>query len=223
MYETKDFLERYKALEAWAYTKYDEGIQGIEQYHHDKRIQGDIAYFRRIRNVLSHNPNGSTKPLIELTDEFKTRFEDLCRKLMNNISDIYIPYKDIYKRELSDKVLSTIKVMKERKFSYIPVMSGKKIWGVFGESTVFNMIGAGDTSLTQNDIQLFKIAQYITEYSEDGSFEFMKISSSVDDVRRMFSDSLADGRRLDVIYFTTTGDKNGELVGLITVWDLPSF
>jgi len=223
MYNPSEFLKKYTELEDWAATVHDDGVMGIEKYHHDRRIQKDMTYFRGIRNVLTHNPNGTDNPLIELTDEFKVRFEELCNKLMCGISDIYVPFKEIYKREMSDKVLPTIKVMKDRKFSYVPVMNGKKIWGIFGESTVFNMIGAGDPSISQENLQLFNIAKYITAYTEDGSFEFMRSDSSVDDVRKMFSDSLDDGRRLDVIYFTTTGDKNGDLVGLITVWDLPSF
>ena len=106
MYEIIDFIEQYKVLEKWAFTKYDNGINGLEQYHPDKRIQSDLTYFRKIRNLLSHNPNGTTKPLI--------------------------------------------------------------------------------------------------------------------DIRRKFSESFNDGRRLDVIFITTTGDKSGDLVGLVTIWDLSS-
>lgn len=222
MYNPSEFLKKYTSLEDWAGTIYDEGIKGIEKEHHDKRIQKDMTYFRSVRNVLTHNPNGDSRPLIELTEEFKERFEELCQKLMSGISDSYIPYKEIYKREMSDKVLPTIKVMKEKLYSYVPVMNGKKVWGVFGETTVFNMVSDGESLLMQEDLQLFKIANYITEYSETGFFEFMSVNSSKDDVRKKFVDSFGNGRRLDVIYFTTTGDKNGDLIGLVTVWDLPS-
>lgn len=222
MYEISDFIEQYKVLEKWAYTKYDDGINGLEQYHPDKRIQSDLTYFRKIRNVLSHNPNGTNKPLIELTDEFRERFETICHKLMNSVSEISIPYKDIFKREMSDKVISTISVMKERSFSHVPVMNGKKVWGVFSESAIFNIVGDGGTSLIQEDTPLFKIGKYISEYTKNGVFDFVGNNASIDDIRRMFAESFDDGRRLDVIYITTTGDKNGDLVGLVTIWDLSS-
>ena len=87
MYKTSDFLERYKSLEKWAEAKYgDEGVKGLEQELHDKRVQSEVRYFRSVRNLLSHNPNGSQKPFIELTDEFKARFEALCDQLMSSIS-----------------------------------------------------------------------------------------------------------------------------------------
>ena len=113
-------------------------------------------------------------------------------------------------------------VMKERSYSYVPVMNGKKIWGVFGESTVFKLISGEDAHLIQENPEMLKIAKYITEYSSEGSFEFMGRSASIDDIRRKFSDAFADGRRLDVIYITSTGDKNGDLDSLVTIWDISS-
>ena len=223
MYKISDFLELYKSLERWAEAKYgEEGVKAIEENHHNKIVQNDVRYFRKIRNVLTHNPNGSSKPLIELTDEFKERFETLCNKLMGNISQISVPYKDIYKREMSDKVVPTINVMKEKSFSYVPVMNGKKVWGVFSESAIFNLVGDGNISLIDEELPLFKIGKYITEYTKYGFFDFVGSNASIDDIRRVFSDAINKGRRLDVIYITTTGDNKGDLVGLVTVWDISS-
>lgn len=221
MYDISNFLEQYKKLERWAEIKYGEdGVKGIEQFHTNKRIQSDVRYFRGVRNILSHNPNGCENPLIELTDEFKERFEYLCNQLMNNISQISIPYKDIYKREISDKVIPTITHMKEKAFSYVPVMNGKKVWGVFCESTIFDIVGDGEFSLIQEDSQLLMIGKYISEYSENGIFDFIRSDASIDDVRRVFADAADKGRRLDVLYITSTGNKNGDLIGLVTIWDI---
>lgn len=221
MYNTTEFLELYKSLEKWAESKYGEdGVKAIEQSHHDKKIQREVKYFRTIRNILSHNPNGCDKPLIELTDEFKERFESLCKKLMNNISQIYIPYGSIYKREMSDKVIPTIAHMKEKSFSHVPVMNGKQVWGVFSESALFNVIGDGNYDLITDDLQLFKIGKYISEYSKDGVYDFVKSDSSIDDIRRFFSDAMDKGRRLDVVFITSTGDQKGSLIGLVSIWDI---
>lgn len=222
MYKTEDFLEKYKELEAWATANYEEGVYGLEQSHHDKKVQSEITYFRKVRNLLAHNRNGLDKPLIELTDEFKTKFDVLCNKLMDSVSQIAVPYKDIYKREMSDKVLPTIATMKERTFSHVPVMNGKKVWGVFSESAIFEIVSDGSMSLIQDDTQFFKIGKYITEYSQSGIFDFMRSGASIDNIRRAFIDAFDEGRKLDVIFITTTGDKNGDLKELVTIWDVLS-
>lgn len=223
MYSITDFLERYKEFEAWAEAKYgNDGIKTLEETHNNGRLVKEVKYFRSVRNVLTHNPNGSLKPLIELTDEFKVRFEALCNKLMDNVAQISIPLKEIYWREMSDKVIPTITYMKDRSFSYVPVMNGKKVWGVFSESALFNIVGDGNLSLIDDDAQMFKIGKYIAEYSKDGVFDFIDDDASIDDIRRIFSKAADDNRRLDVLYITTTGDNKGDLVGLVTVWDLPN-
>ena len=59
MYNTTEFLESYKTLEDWADSRYDEGISDIEQSHPDRKLQKELRYFRTVRNVLTHNPNGA--------------------------------------------------------------------------------------------------------------------------------------------------------------------
>lgn len=222
MYSIKEFFEKYKEFEYWAFCHYEDGVQGLEKYHHDKKIQNDASYFRHVRNLLFHTPNRDEHPLIELTDEFKDKFEAFCNKLINNISQIAITYKDIYKREMSDKVLQTIKTMKERSFTHIPIMNGKKVWGVFSESAIFNIVGDGGSSPIDENTQFLNIARYITEYSNTGVFEFAGSDAMIGDIRSLFTNAFEEGRRLDVVFITTTGDKNGDLVGLVTIWDILS-
>lgn len=223
MYSTEEFLERYKELEAWAVGIYGkDGVKGIEDSHHNKQIKTEASYFRHVRNIFAHNPNGIDKPLILLTGEFKTKFEAFCSNLTDSVSQFYVPYKDIYKREMSDKVMQTIKVMRDRSFTHVPIMNGKKVWGVFSDTTIFNLVGSGDTSMIQDNVQFFNISKYVAEYSDKGIYDFARGNVSADAVRRMFSDAFDEGRKLEVIFFTTTGDKNGDLIGLVTIWDLTS-
>ena len=112
--------------------------------------------------------------------------------------------------------------MKERTFSHVPVMNGKKVWGVFSESAIFEIVSDGSMSLIQDDTQFFKIGKYITEYSQSGIFDFMRSGASIDNIRRAFIDAFDEGRKLDVIFITTTGDKNGDLKELVTIWDVLS-
>ena len=122
---------------------------------------------------------------------------------------------------MSDKVLQTISYMKDQAYSYVPIMNNKKVWGVFSETTLFNIIGDGNNELIKEDTPLFKIGSYITEYTNDGVFDFINDNASTYDIMNMFSEAAENNRRLDVLYITTTGNKDGDLVGLVTVWDLP--
>lgn len=223
MYKITDFLERYKEIEKFTAIRF--GYDGsdkdkpLETYLQNSKMRYEVSYFRKVRNVLTHYPLEDV-PRIELTDRFKERFEALCNRLMNNISQMSIPYKNIYKRELSDKVFPTIATMREKVYSYVPIMNGKKVWGVFSESTIFNIVGNKDVSFLQDDIQFFNIGKYITNYSETGFYDFAKDDDSIDDIYNSFADAFNSGRKLDVIYITSTGDKDGDLLSMVTIWDI---
>ena len=217
MYSTQEFLERYKNLEEWALRNYPPtGINKLEEEHPNGKIRSDVKFFRHVRNLFSHNTNTG----IELTDEFKNRFEALCNNLMNSVSGISIPFNKIFKREISDKVIPTIAVMKEKTYTYVPVMNGKKVWGVFCEAALFNFVGDGNASLRNDNLKLLELKDYVTEYTSNGVFDFIGTDASIDDVRRLFAEAFNNKRRLDVLYITTTGDIKGDLVGLVTIWDL---
>ena len=127
MYDINEFRDLYIEFENWANAKYGrDGVKTMEEEHPDGKVRNDVKYFRHVRNLLTHNPNGC-KPLVELTDEFKARFEAFCDKLMSSASQIAVPFKDIYKREISDKVIPTITHMKEKSYSHVPIMNGKKV------------------------------------------------------------------------------------------------
>lgn len=221
MYTVNDFLGQYKTLEEWARAKHGvDGIRIIEDKHSNGRVRNEVQYFRRVRNLLTHNPNGDGTPYIELTDDFKARFEVLCDKLMSSAAQIAVPYKDIYKREISDKVMPTIAHMKEKVYSHVPVMNGRKVWGVFSETALFNIVGDGNMALINEETRFLNIGNYIAENTNGEFFDFIGEDATIDDISGKFSEAASSHRRLEMLCITKTGDKNGDLTGLVTIWDM---
>ena len=221
MYNSDDFLRRYREFETWAKNAYgEEGVYRLEKYHNESKIRNSVFYFRCVRNILSHNINDKKEPYIILTDAFKERFEQFCHNLMDNISQIYIPKNEIFMREMHHKIIPTITVMKKKSFSYVPVMDGNKVCGVFSEATLFDYISDGKASDIDENMQLMNMQSYITKYSENGNYDFASVEATIEDVRGIFTEAINNGRRLDMLYITTTGDQDGDLVGLVSIWDI---
>jgi len=224
MYNTVDFINQYIRLEEWANNKYGEGcLKEFEDSPFDYRTRNELFYFKKVRNLVSHHKNRKNTTqdaLIELTDAFKTRFDRLCRNLMQSIQSVCIPYEEIHKCAMRDKVLPTISIMRENTYTNVPIMKGKAVWGVFSESTIFNVVGDGEMAPFDEKTEFFEIRKYIIDYSRNGIYDFASCEASIDDVSKMFSDATRHGRRLDVIFITSNGNKDGDLVGLITIWDI---
>ena len=224
MYNTVDFINQYIKLEEWANNKYGEGcLKEFEDSPFDYKTRNELFYFRKVRNLVAHSRNRNNKSqdaFIKLTDAFKARFDRTCRNLMDSIQSVCVPYEDIYKCIMRDKVLPTISVMREKVYTNVPIMKGKSVWGVFSESTIFEVVGDGKMAPFNEKTEFFEIRKYIIDYSRNGIYDFASCEDSIDYVCKMFSDATRHGRRLDVIFITSNGNKDGDLVGLITVWDI---
>ncbi len=218
MYQKEDFKNLYSQLEQWANEQGYSGINGLENDCTSKSVANDLYFFRHIRNFLSHNPRAAER--LDLTDTFKKDFERLCNSFMVNLNDVAIPFKDIYKREISDTIFPTIKTMKERVFTHVPVMMGKKVWGVFSENTLFDMVGKDEFNTIKETSRFMDIASVITTHDHNSIFDFVGQATSLEDIKKRFSDEAQKGRKLDVLFITTTGKKDGDLTGMITVWDI---
>lgn len=223
MYKTTEFIERYTELETWAISEYgSEGVKAVEQRHPSSNVRSELPYFRHVRNLISHNPNGSEEQMVELTDAFRRRFERLCHLLMDDISKVAVPYSDIYKRDMTALVMPTVKRMKEMNFTHVPVIDKKKVWGVFSESTLFKMIADGQTEKITEQLTFMQIGKYITDFGNDCVCDFIRVGSTIDEARTRFTEAVRNGLRLDVLFVTTTGDRKGDLTGLVTIWDITS-
>jgi predicted transcriptional regulator len=135
------------------------------------------------------------------------------------LSEIAISESDIFKQKLSDPIGPAVKVMKERVFTHIPIMTGQRVWGVFSESTLFDLAGKGLLSKIDESTRFVDLGSSIT-YRKTGVYDFVDSNTSLEDIRRIFNDAMNERRKLDVLFITSTGTKDGDLLGMITVWDI---
>ena len=218
MYSQEDFREHYSQFELWCQDQGYEDVEDLQRSCTKRSVAEDLYFFRKIRNFVIHNPRA--KERLSLTDAFKNDFEELCQRFMVNLNDIAIPVKEIFKREISDTLVPTIKIMKERVFTHTPVMMGRKVWGVFSENTLFELAENGEYSRFNESTRFMDIASFITTYDDTSVFDFIGRSATVENVKNIFSEAAKMGRKLDVLFITTTGKKDGDLVGMITIWDI---
>lgn len=144
MYKADEFLEKYSVFEEWANLKYGGGgLWYLEENHHDRNIRKEIRYFRTVRNFLTHNPYETPEPFILLTDVFKDRFDRLRSKLMDKITSVCIPYDNVYKCKMADKVMPTISVMRDKIYTYVPIMKVERYGACFVNPPYLIWLGKG--------------------------------------------------------------------------------
>ena len=218
MYKKEDFITDFSQFEQWCKDHDYRDVNDLEvRLTPYTTMRNDLYFFRKIRNFYAHHPNADKR--LKLTDTFKSDFLALCKKFTAELSEIVIPESDIFKQKLSDPIGLAIKVMKERVFTHIPIMTGQRVWGVFSESTLFDLAGKGNISKINESTRFVDFGSSIT-YRKTGVYDFVDSNATLDDIRRFFYDEISKRRKLEVLFFTSTGTKDGNLLGMITVWDI---
>lgn len=222
------FIEKYKELENVVRTTFnlnnEDSISFFltkqYKYQNDKE---EIRYCQEIRNLIQHKKKlGDAYPIqptVETIDFITALIEKVKNKKRCN--DICVRFKDIYKNELDDKVKDAMHVMKREHFTCVPIMNGKKVIGVFDENSLFEYLAQEeiieiDSNLTFRDIEAFLS---ITE-REMEEFVFFKSQEFVENLEIEFEKSLNRKKRISAVFLTPNGNKNEDITGLITAWDI---
>lgn len=218
MYKKEDFITDFSQLEQWCKDHNYRDVNDLETCLAPyTTLRNDLYFFRKIRNFYAHHPNADKR--LKLTDVYKSDFQALCRMFMAELSESVIPESEIFKQKLSDPIGPAIKVMKEHAYTHIPIMTGERVWGVFSESTLFDLAGKGLLSKIDESTRFVDFGSTIS-YRKNGVYDFVDSNVSLDDIRRIFNDAMKERRKLDVLFITSTGTKDGNLLGMITVWDI---
>lgn len=218
MYKKEDFITDFSQFEQWCKDHNYKDVNDLENCLTPyTTLRNDIYFFRKIRNFYAHHPNADKR--LKLTDVYKSDFLALCRMFMAELSEIAIPESEIFKQKLSDPIGPAIKVMKEHVYTHIPIMTGGRVWGVFSESTLFDLAGKGLLSKIDESTRFVDFGSTIS-YRKNGVYDFVDSNASLEDIRRIFNDAKKEKRKLDVLFITSTGTKDGNLLGMITVWDI---
>jgi len=218
MYDIEEFKRKYSELEQWATDEGYEDVADLERHCTKRSISDELYFYRRIRNFLTHNPKA--KERLTLTDAFYKDFDELCNYFMADITDVAIPAKDIFRREMTDTLGPTIRIMKERVFTHAPVMMNRKVWGVFSENTLFELAEKEEFAKYDSNTRFMDLAPYITNFSKSSVYDFIGRGATLEQVKEKFSKAAKEGRKLEVVFITTTGTKDGDLTGMVTIWDL---
>lgn len=218
MYNKEEFITDFSQFEQWCKDHDYRDVNDLEiSLAPYTQLRNDLYFFRKIRNFYAHNPRADKR--LRLTDVFKSDFQSLCKKFVADVSEIAIPESKIYKQKLIDPIGPAIRVMKERVYTHIPIMTGNRVWGVFSDNTLFNLVGNGKLSNIDETTHFVDLGSTIT-YQSDCVYDFIDPSASLEDIRRAFSEAFSKRRKLEVLFITSTGTKDGNLKGMVTIWDI---
>ena len=179
-------------------------------------MRNDANFVNSLRNIVQHND--FTK-LVVIKEAAVERAESFVRKLTTDINLRMIPFKDINKAVMGDKVLPKLKEMSIKNYSYLPIVdnqhtfveifsayilqsylcSGKEINDKTTFADIYNAIDSGDSHIYDN-------------------VDFAASNTPLVEVESKFR--ITNNFHIDVVLVTEDGTSDSKVLGMLTVWDL---
>lgn len=182
--------------------------------------QAFLKTCNHVRNILSH---GKQENFIIPTPYLIQRLDKIIQIFTKTAWDIST--KNIYFKRISDLLLPTIKDMKEKIYTHVPILDDNNLLvGVLSESSVFNYIANQEEIIL--DLRNSKISDLINELNikrSNESFEFVPRNMPMIELKDIFYKKIENKERLGAIFVTENGKTSEKILGIITSWDMYSF
>ena len=177
---------------------------------------------REIRNLLSHHAYVAGEPVAEPSPVLT----DFLREMIERVNEPPLairyatPADSLLATDGTRNVYDLMQIMDKRGFSHVPVMQGKKVVGIFSVSTLFSWELAHPEDSLSLQTTIGDLAEYLPlNRRRIEQFLFAPADLTCVKARELFVRRHRN-RRVAAIFLTKTGDENGELLGMLTPWDL---
>lgn len=205
---TERFLNLYRKLESYK----GKNPKGYDFY---KRKYGDeLNLFRELRNYLSHEeykgsyPFAVSEAIVTSLEKILNEMNLTCGRVMNK--NISVAYEETSLRAVID-------TMKEKQFSYVPIIDkNKRVIGMISSESIVAMIS--DKASLEGKIS--EAREYFSLNNQSKKFIFLGRNDSFSIAERSFTALQSDKKRVGIILITETGSAKEALLGVISPYDV---
>ncbi|MGQ9756152.1 MAG: CBS domain-containing protein [Desulfotomaculales bacterium] len=187
-----------------------------------RRFKDDLHQFRQLRNAIVHETTNG-RAIAEPADWVVVEIERIASLLTDPPRVVPLFAKKVLTLGTEDSIARAVRSMLEHSFSQIPVYDGSSFAGLLTTNTIARWLGAqvinGDPQL---DLARIPIAGVLEYTEETDIYCFVKKEATLFEVLEKFRHYERKGKRLEAVLITDNGAPSEKLLGIITVWDLPS-
>jgi CBS domain-containing protein len=226
----KDYLKEFKKLE-----KKLRGVSGVtsDNAHFDEIIkkakqnnpivefkEGIIRDLYALRNVFAHKDR--ERYIAEVNELAFDSLGEIIKLLENPPKVGKVFEKEVYSVTTEEITEVVLRNMKENLYTHVPVYENEGFVGVFSETTIFDWL-IDNIERGRADFYKQTLEQVNRKYlnSPNNLYKFVSAELDIFSARKIFEDTIWDGKRMGVIFITKGGKKDEKPTGIITAWDLP--
>lgn len=231
MSRAERFLDLYKNLEEVLSARkghdkkrrYASPVLDFMNSQEGSSFREELNLCRDVRNLLSHHASFDGENAVEPAESLIGFLERLITYLENppTAESICMPASQLMCAKRNDILLEVLSKMEERGFSHVPVLEGKRLYGVLSISTIFSYFRDHPDEKLGRDARVEKLWEELPlDKHTVERFEFASSDCAYDVLRERFSAGGPQKKRLAAVFVSKEGTDKGVLLGMITPWDM---
>lgn len=224
-----EFIKKWQKLEGLVKlrahgndgTKFRDDLLTIAQqdsfFAHQQLLIEDLY---ALRNVYSHK--NRSKYIATIQDHVIKDMDETIGLLEHPPTVVDVFGCKVYSCKPSSNTIDVMNEMSDNVYTHVPIIENETVRGVFSYNSFFEWAHDVLAWKSNNRFEKTTISAIDKRYLNQPvvRYEFINASESAGKVLSIFKDRTTDQVRLDCIFITDTGKRDGELVGIITPWDL---
>ena len=184
-------------------------------------LRDEIHVIRTLRNMVAHNSiEIDGKEMISFSPALISTLKKITYSIANPILVKDCMITNLTSARLEDSISKTMKIMKEKGLSHIPVLDEEnKLLGVFSQSTLFaKMSEEGNHEKVET---LEDVAKYLPIDKHDNeTFAFIAIEEDIEKAKSMFKRTRQNKKRTVMLFVSKNGQSQERVLGILTPWDV---
>ena len=144
------------------------------------------------------------------------------KELVEKAIDIAIKNKDMIVVNYFDSLKEVLLLMGQYHFSYLPIVdTNMNVLGIVSSDAIIDIFNKRIELNVNEDDKLNKYTNFFNLSNKtNGMVLFFKQDVDIYELHEYVDGYQHTTHKCNLILLTSTGDKNGRLVGLLTPWDL---
>lgn len=184
------------------------------------RYKDDLKEFADLRNAIVHERTDG-HVIAEPNDRAVKDFERIRAALLSPPAVIPLFQRSVQSRNVDEAVGKAVSDMRSGSFSQLPILSNGKVTALLTSETVVRWL-ASEVSNDLVSLMDTKITEVLPHTEDLDHFCFLSRRATLHEVLVCFEDFAARGKDLDAILISQDGKPEQTLLGILTVYDLPS-
>lgn len=229
MANAREFLDLYNELEKLLKNKYNGSdsrfsslIVRFENEDEGRRWRTSSSFGREMRNLLSHNARISGEELLTPSD----RLTDILRRIIDEVENppaalsICTPTSGLLLCTGCEKVRDVIRAMEAHGYSNVPILENGVLEGVFSAGTLLSFAAEPDAAFS-TELTVAHLVKYLppSAHTSEG-YRLRRAGCILLRSQGRIYPRGPSKRRIAAVFVTSNGSARGEVLGMITPWDM---